>query len=194
MAKFKAKIGKGSHAIALSVVSVFLLLLLVVSGALQVSTISLDRNANPVIEFNEVSPSPTSAVQGVQNEQVRVVKVIDGDTIELEGGMKVRYIGVDTPESTTQRECFGKESTQRNKDLVEGRIVRLEKDISETDRYGRILRYVFIEGVSVNEKLVREGYAQSSAYPPDVKYQDKFDDAEREAREERRGLWGTCLN
>lgn len=124
-----------------------------------------------------------------------VTRVIDGDTIEIEGGQKVRYIGIDAPETvnpTKLAECFGQESTNSNKKLTEGKKVSLEKDISETDKYGRLLRYVFVDGVLVNEYMVRNGYANSSPYPPDVKYQQQLNGAEIEARENTRGLWGSC--
>lgn len=131
------------------------------------------------------------------SSETRVSRVVDGDTIELENGSKIRYIGVDTPESVDPRrgvECFGKEASERNRALVEGRAVRLESDVSDTDMYDRLLRYVFVGDLFVNEYLVREGYARASSYPPDVKYQTLFREAEREAREMKRGLWadGAC--
>jgi len=89
-------------------------------------------------------------------------------------------------------ECFGKEASDKNKQLVEGKRVRLEKDISDVDRYGRLLRYVWIGEVFVNDFLVRQGYASVSTYPPDVKYADQFLQAQQEARENNRGLWVTC--
>lgn len=119
----------------------------------------------------------------------KVVRVIDGDTIEIEGGERVRYIGMDAPELNIQDHCFGPEATRKNKELVEGKTVRLEKDISETDIYKRLLRYIFIDDVFVNDYLVRQGYAHVSTYPPDVKYENQFLQAEQEARENKRGLW-----
>ena len=82
-----------------------------------------------------------------------VIRVVDGDTIEIEGGQKVRYIGIDTPETVDPSRpvgCYGKEASDKNKELVEGKIVRLEKDISETDRYGRLLRYIYVGDIFVN--------------------------------------------
>lgn len=135
-----------------------------------------------------------------QKETVLVTKVIDGDTIEIEGGQKVRYIGIDTPELHDPRQkvqCFGEESTLKNKELVEGKEIRLEKDISDKDKYGRLLRYVYIifsDGgrIFVNDYLVRQGFARVSTYPPDVAYQEIFREAEKEARENIRGLWRLC--
>lgn len=133
-----------------------------------------------------------------REESMKVVRVIDGDTIELTDGRRVRYIGVDTPEIGDPRrniECFAKEAMEENKRLVEGKTVRLEKDVSETDRYGRLLRYVYIGDVFVNAHLVRQGFARIDTVPPDVAHQQKFLQAEQEAREQGRGLWRekSCL-
>ena len=126
-----------------------------------------------------------------------VIKVVDGDTIDVSiDGQKyrVRYIGIDTPETvhpTRGVEPYGKEASARNKELVAGRTVSLEKDISETDRFGRLLRYVWLdESTMVNAVLVEEGYAQVSTYPPDVRHVDMFLNLQREARTEGRGLYG----
>jgi micrococcal nuclease len=89
-------------------------------------------------------------------------------------------------------QCYANEASVRNNALVGGQVVELEKDVSETDRYGRLLRYVYVGGRMVNEILVREGYARASSYPPDVKYQESFSAAEREARSTSRGLWLVC--
>lgn len=128
-------------------------------------------------------------------QMVKVIRVIDGDTIEIEGGQKVRYIGINTPETVDPRRpvmCFGKEAAIKNKELVEGKEIRLEKDISETDKYARLLRYVYIGDLFVNDYLVRQGYAYASSYPPDVKYQQQFREAQKEAQENNRGLWSFC--
>ncbi|MFA9288715.1 MAG: thermonuclease family protein [Weeksellaceae bacterium] len=132
----------------------------------------------------------------------RVAKVTDGDTIELESGEKVRYIGVDTPETKHPKksvQCFGQEASLENKVLVEGKTIYMEKDVSETDRYGRLLRYIYIpnpeatqEAIFLNEYLVEQGFARVITYPPDVKYHSILKDAETEARENERGLWSKC--
>ena len=140
--------------------------------------------------------SPTS-----QNSQPLVKRVIDGDTIELENGDKIRYIGIDTPETLDPRktvQCFGKDATAANKELVEGKPVWLVKDVSDKDKYGRLLRYVYLgdpdqeSSMFVNLELVKQGFAHSYTYPPDIKYQDLFLAAETEARENQRGLWADC--
>ena len=126
----------------------------------------------------------------------KVEHVVDGDTIDvtIEGEVKrVRYIGVDTPETVHPSkavECFGAEASAKNKELVEGKLVRLERDISETDKYGRLLRYVYVDDVFINMALVEGGYASTLTYPPDVEYNEEFRLAEASARTEKRGLWG----
>jgi micrococcal nuclease len=117
-----------------------------------------------------------------------VTGVIDGDTIIIEGGYRLRYIGIDTPE-IDGLEPFAMEALEANRRLVEGKIVRLERDISQTDKYDRLLRYVYVDGMMVNAELVRLGLAEAKAYPPDTKYQEKLEKAEREAKQAGRGIW-----
>jgi len=119
----------------------------------------------------------------------KVTQVIDGDTIIIEGGYRVRYIGIDTPEIHPRLEAYGMEALAANRMLVEGKEVRLERDVSETDKYGRLLRYVYVGDVFVNAELVRQGLAEAKAYPPDIKYQDYLEDLEAEARQAGRGIW-----
>lgn len=115
--------------------------------------------------------------------------MIDGDTITIEGGQWVRYIGIDTPEVYPDVEAFGIEAWQANRQLVEGKRVRLERDVSERDKYGRLLRYVWVDNIMVNAELVRLGLAQAKAYPPDTKYQDYLERLEIEAKRAGRGIW-----
>ncbi len=119
----------------------------------------------------------------------RVVQVIDGDTITIEGGYRVRYIGIDTPEVHPEMEAFGVEAWQANRRLVEGKEVRLERDVSEKDKYGRLLRYVWVDDVLVEAELVRQGLARAKAYPPDTKYQDYLEELEQQARLAGKGMW-----
>ncbi len=133
------------------------------------------------------------------NDLSTVLRVIAGDTIEVQdprlGKGKVRYIGVDTPETFEQPGCYGKEAKERNQELVAGKQVRLQKDRSDKDRFGRWLRYVYVGDTFVNGELVREGYAAAVAYPPDTAQQANLEALEREARSERRGVWGpACAN
>jgi len=122
-----------------------------------------------------------------------VVGVIDGDTIDVQiNGVtyRVRYIGIDTPERGA---CYYAEAKAQNETLVLGQRVRLERDVSETDRYGRLLRYVWIGEYFVNAALVADGYAMVYTYPPDVRYADTFLALQQEARNAGRGLWIACF-
>jgi micrococcal nuclease len=126
-----------------------------------------------------------SSCQG-QPSIANVVQVIDGDTIIIAGGYHVRYIGIDAPE---KGEKYYLESMQLNKDLIKGKRVRLEKDISEKDKYGRLLRYVYVDNTFVNAEIVRLGYAYARAYPPDIKYQPYLEAMETEAKQTKTGIW-----
>ena len=160
----------------------------------------------PTIDTPEPTLEPTAVPFGGapigETERATVVAVVDGDTIKIDRGQgieRVRYIGVDTPETVHPSkpvEFMGKEASAANKALVEGREVLLERDLTELDRYGRLLRYVWVEDPSspsgltfVNAALLAGGFAQVVTYPPDVRYVDLYLDAQREAREQGRGLW-----
>ncbi|MFA9262001.1 MAG: thermonuclease family protein [Undibacterium sp.] len=146
-------------------------------------------------------PIPTIDQSGSQAEtgrdrEFRVVRVVDGDTFEIEGGERVRLIGIDTPETVKPNspvECFGKESSDHLKQLIEGKSVRLEKDKTDRDRYARLLRYVYLGDRLVNEALVRDGFAKSVAYKPDTAKQAVFDRAEELARNEQAGRWNPAV-
>ncbi len=124
----------------------------------------------------------------VNENAVLVTRVIDGDTIEIEGGYHVRYIGIDAPE---KGEPYYLEATEANHSLVGSKKVRLEKDVEDKDEYSRLLRYVWVGDKMVNAELVRLGYAYSHYYPPNLKYQPHFLQLEKEAREQKQGLWSS---
>ncbi len=126
----------------------------------------------------------------------QVVDVVDGDTIKVlldQDGQTyiVRYIGMDTPENTSQVEYMGAEASAKNAELVYGKNVTLIKDVSETDQYGRLLRYVLVENIFVNYELVVQGYATNASYPPDIACILVFQEAEQRARASGVGLWST---
>ena len=124
-------------------------------------------------------------------EVARLVRVIDGDTIvvEIEGvEERVRYIGVDTPEPDELPEVAAR-ATALNVALLEDGWLQLERDVSERDFFGRLLRYVWVDGRMVNEELVRQGEAVVSTYPPDVKYVERFLAAQDEAQAAGLGVW-----
>jgi micrococcal nuclease len=159
-----------------------------------------------------ITGGTSTILPGVQNAIVRtmleptgptqtgtVTRVIDGDTIEVNiGGViyDVRYIGMDTPEIYSGVEWLGPEASAANAAMVAGKQVVLEKDVSETDQYGRLLRYVWVQSgggwLLVNLELLRMGLATVTTYPPDVKYVDwLYLPAQREAQAAGLGLWGT---
>ncbi len=140
----------------------------------------------PAIERDETKTNTPPA-----GEQARVVFVIDGDTIDVEAQgqeYRVRYIGVDTPE---RDEPFYAEAAEANRQMVEGEEIVLVQDVSETDRYGRLLRYVYLpDGTFVNAELISQGYGRVVTFPPDVAQTELFTALQRQARETERGLWG----
>ncbi len=157
------------------------------------SVLSITDSSTPNDTIPTTAPSP-SIFEG--KEKAKVTNVVDGDTVKLEDGRVVRYIGIDAPETVHPQkpvQCFGKEASQLNEELVENKEVWLEKDISETDKYGRILRYVYVlendNLIMVNKVLVEKGYAHASSYPPDIKYQEEFRKLEEEAQQNKVGLW-----
>jgi micrococcal nuclease len=138
------------------------------------------------LEFSCVNATANRTSVGI------VTKIVDGDTIHVAingTNYTVRYIGIDAPENTTKNERLGADATERDKELVAGKRVILVKDVSETDRYGRLLRYVFADNVFVNYELVREGYAEATPYPPDTSCKQVFYDAKLLAQQEHRELW-----
>jgi len=138
------------------------------------------------------------AGEGYPRLSVDVLRVVDGDTIlvRLPNGAteRVRYIGIDTPESVRPEqpvEPYGPEAANRNRELLSGAQVELEFDVQERDRYGRVLAYVFADGMLVNRRLVEEGLAFAITYAPNVRNQQELLDAQRQARQEGVGIWST---
>lgn len=126
-------------------------------------------------------------------EDAMVKRVIDGDTIELESGERVRYLMVDTPESTTELECYGTNAKTFNRDLVEGKPVRLRYDVEREDMFGRTLAYVTVDDEEVNTLIVERGFGCVLHIPPNGDDRaDEFDALEQAARSGNRGLWGAC--
>lgn len=133
-----------------------------------------------------------------------LVRVVDGDTIHVRvnGGLeKVRYIGINTPEThhpTRGKEPGGSQATALNRKLVANKTVRLEPDVQLRDRYGRLLAYVWVRQpdgreIMVNAELVRLGYAQAMTIPPNVRHAALFRKLQAEARAQKRGLWGSTV-
>lgn len=138
--------------------------------------------------------STTGQPQSNGEMEATVQRVVDGDTVELSSGEKVRLIGVDTPETVKPNhpvEPYGKEASDFSKQLLTGQKVTLKFDVEPYDKYKRLLAYMYLQdGTFVNEKLIRDGYARIMTIPPNVAHADLFLEAEREARENNKGLWG----
>ncbi len=147
--------------------------------------------------FSGTADFEESDIQYNMSENVEVVRVVDGDTIVvlLDGKEQtVRYIGIDTPEPYLYEspECFSREATLRNKELVQSKLIRLGSDIENVDRYGRLLRYIYVDDIFVNEVLVEEGYATHLKIKPNTVHADAFLQLENTAKKTQRGLWGVC--
>ena len=148
------------------------------------------------------SDSPAKGQEGAAAEvKVTVTRLTDGDTLrifpEIGGEDRLRLIGVDTPETTPGRmpDPYGEEATRFTRERLEGRDMSLQFDAEREDDYGRLLAYAYLsDGSMFNETLLREGYAQVATFPPNTRYLERFEDAQEEAREARRGIWGLPEN
>lgn len=128
---------------------------------------------------------------------IKVVQVVDGDTVRLENGSLLRYIGIDTPERgemgtvsyRSDPAPFAEKAYQRNQELVLGKIIRVEFDVEKKDKYNRLLGYCYRDDIFINELLVEEGLAIVYTHPPNVKHSDTFYQAQKKAREKQNGLW-----
>lgn len=126
--------------------------------------------------------------------EATVDRVIDGDTIVLDTGVKIRYLLVNAPETTNgHNDCYGSNAAQYNSDLVLGKKVELTYDVQCDDMYGRTLAYVKVDGQEVNSLLLSRGYACLLHIPPDGDDRlDEFKALQQEAKDAKRGLWGQC--
>ena len=120
------------------------------------------------------------------NDCIFAARIIDGDTFILQTDEKVRLIGIDTPE---KKERYYFEATQELTSLISGKCLRLEKDISDKDEYGRLLRYVYVDNNFINEMMVEKGFAESFPFFPDVKYASKFEKVQLYAKKNKLGMW-----
>lgn len=152
----------------------------------------------------------TTSCAKIDYDHVFISRVIDGDTLELANGPRVRLIGIDTPEMYKSKKLYrdarrskqdletiqelGRRSYVFTRKLVEGKVARLEFDVERKDKYGRALAYVFIksddsEEIFLNAEIIKQGYASLMTFPPNVKYVDLFRKLYRQAQENNRGLW-----
>lgn len=149
---------------------------------------------------------PFSNSHASGDEYAYVERAVDGDTLKLSDGRRVRLIGLDTPEwhysgkllrdsKRSHKDIkaiqeLGREAAQFTKALCEGKSVRLETDVEKRDKYGRTLAYVYLEdGTFVNARIIEEGYAKIMTIPPNVKYAKSFLELQKKARDENKGLW-----
>lgn len=171
------------------------------------SSISTDKGhqlENVALEKEQSNQASTTNKHEPRSDLYEVVKVVDGDTIDVlinDNVERLRLIGVNTPETVDPRkpvECFGIEASNKTKSLLADQRIYLESDPSqgERDKYNRLLRYVFLEdGTNFNLLLIKEGYAYEYTYDLPYKYQSEFKDAQKEASMNKIGLWGnTCGN
>ena len=148
----------------------------------------------------EASLSPKGSITDNNRSnlvQYEVIRVIDGDTVELKNGERLRYNDIDTPETVHPSkpiECYGVEARKKNKELVEGETILVELGNPEKDRYGRLLGYVYIDDLFVNAELVRGGYAEVNSYGnPGSKFNELIQ-IENKAKSKPTGLWANCVN
>lgn len=140
-----------------------------------------------------------SACQAADYSNIKVINVIDGDTVRLSNGKSLRYIGIDTPEVHIRKngkfvyapQEFANQAMEFNRRLVEGKQIRIEFDVVKKDKYGRLLGYCFVDGKFVNAELIKEGFALLYTFPPNVKYVDTFKVYQAQARKKLKGLWQT---
>lgn len=143
----------------------------------------------------QAASNPAAPVENKILSTAKVTKVVDGDTIkvEMEGKEEtVRMILVDTPETVhpnKPKQPFGSEASALTKETLQGKEVKLESDVSQRDRYGRILAYVYVDDQMFNEILLEKGLARVSVFPPDVKYVDRFREIQKKAQKAKLGIW-----
>jgi len=130
-------------------------------------------------------------IWGFENRLVEVIRIVDGDNIELSDGRRIRYINVDTAE---KGECYREESIRVNEELVMGKKVRVELDVNEMDRFGRHLAYVWVGDKMINEELLRLGVGEYQLDTVNLKHQDRLMRAAEKGYEDGSGVWGECGN
>jgi micrococcal nuclease len=149
--------------------------------------------APPLPTSTLASTALAACIPNTQPQNATVVDVVDGDTIKvmLDDGLiyPVRYIGMDTPEDTSQTEFYGAQASAKNMELVYGKTVTMYRDVSEVDGYGRLLRYVFVGDIFVNYELVAQGFAEAKEYPPDTACASYYSNAQQIASASRMGVW-----
>ena len=182
-----------------SITVLFIIMLLLLFTACDMAG-SMDGEEKVPLASGSAEESDSENADGADETtrySVEVLRVIDGDTIEIDyDGKKesLRMIGIDTPESVhpdqTKNIPYGKISSDFTKEKLEGKTVDIEFDTSHRDQYGRLLAYVYLDGELYNKLILEEGHALVSTFPPNVRYVDVFTEAQSNARSAGKGLWG----
>ena len=177
------------------------------TGLLSLALIYILSAYEPVkVYFSEDGKFSIPFGKSYNYTNILVTRAVDGDTLKLENGERVRLIGIDTPEMHESQKLYrdstrsgqdistiqklGRRAYEFTKNLVESKRVSLEFDVEKHDKYGRLLAYVYLkDGTFVNARIVEEGYASLMTFPPNVKYADLFLKLYQEARNNRKGLW-----
>ncbi len=139
-----------------------------------------------ILILSMIQQSDVDNISVGEDDSAFVTHIVDGDTFDIATGERVRMIGIDTPE---RGKYFYKESSDYLAELIDGKEVILVKDVSEVDRYGRILRHVYYDDGWINKQMIEDGFAKFVTFPPDVMHVDVFSEAQESAREQKRGLW-----
>lgn len=164
-----------------------LLLSILISGCSNMASVAADEDlfvASIVSDYPELKDK--------EYEVTTIKRIVDGDTFVTSSGQKVRMIGMNTPEVFGEAQYYGQEASDFSKQQLENKTVYLFKDVSDTDKYDRLLRFVFIKDdpIMFNETLIVEGYANTMSLPPDVLYTKRFSLLKSEAQDSQVGLWG----
>jgi len=168
-----------------------------ITGVFSKEEILNELGLNVLISNNNEVSNGINNIEINKLNKYKIISVTDGDTFKIDYNgeeKKVRLIGVDTPESVSpnkeKNNNYGKIASEYSKKRLEGKIVSIEFDIQENDKYGRFLCYIYLEdGTMYNKELLEQGYAQVSTYPPNVKYVEEFEKIQRQARENNMGFW-----
>jgi micrococcal nuclease len=197
----------------LSLVAVIGLILILLGGVI----VSTDWNSLPKFDFAQLGINTDSTNKSSTNktnkpienvtdrvEKADVSRVVDGDTLEMSDGRKIRFLNVDTPETVKPNApvmCYGENAKNKTKSLIENKTVWLNYDRAKQDRYARDLRFIYLNEEdaikqnidnSVNAILVKEGLARSVAYAPNKTYAKQFDALMQTAQDNKKGLWKEC--
>jgi micrococcal nuclease len=170
-----------------------LLLLIKVTNVTKLNT-GIMRNITTQNQSFKPTVSLTPTI--IPKEKALVAKVFDGDTVLLTDGRHVRYLGIDTPEMGKEggkNQCFALEAKHINEQMVQNQEIEMEKDQEDKDKYGRLLRYIWVDNVFVNEFMLRQGFARFDVFPQNARYREEFRQAAEEAKRDKRGLWQVCI-